>query len=230
MTTVDSFQQNPLGFIIDWSPFGLLKRGTEALLGWFGDWLEARGIKLPEFRLPTFPDLIGWASGAFDTFLTWLSEFDLGTAIGEAIGGAWDFVTAPLEGLTQRIRDWFPFSPAKEGPLADLDKTGIGLVSTVADSIQAAAGTGRLEDALSGALGSAAPLPMDEPMATAPAGGGRAQATSGGATINLTVNVDAAGTTREDAEQIGDTTASKIRDVLDQWVTEAFYSVALEEV
>ena len=230
-TAANDFKENPLGFIIDWSPFVLLKRGTETLLGWFGEWLAEKGIKLPDFSLPTFPDLIAWAKAPIDAFIEWISGFNIGTLIGEALGSAWDFVTAPLEGLTQRIRNWFPFSPAKEGPLADLDKVGLGLVDTVASSIDSAAGTGRLEDALSGALGSAVPLPMmDEPMATAPASGRAAYMPTGGPVLNLTVNVDASNATREDAERIGEQTAASIRDVLEQWVTEAFYSVALEEV
>lgn len=227
---VDAFKSNPIGFLIDWSPFGLLRRGTEALLGWFGNWLAERGIKLPEFQLPTFPDLIGWASGAFDTFLTWLSEFDLGSAIGTAIGAAWDGVTKPLSGLTQKIRDWFPFSPAKEGPLADLDKAGLGLVDTVASSIDSAGGTGKLEGALASLLGTASAPAMTDSMAAAPTSGRAAYMPTGGPVLNLTVNVDAANATQEDAERIGEQTAASIRDVLEQWVSEAFYSVALEEV
>ncbi|NMB25453.1 MAG: phage tail tape measure protein [Firmicutes bacterium] len=223
---VDAFKANPIGFLIDWSPFGLLKRGVEALLGGFRDWLADKGIKLPEFKVPSFPDLIEMASDTFDTFLTWLSEFDLGSAIGTAIGSAWDFVTKPLENFTQGIRDWLPFSPAKEGPLSDLDQVGTNFVDTIAGGIQAA-GTGALDDALIGALQVS---PMADGLMSSSGAVSAPRGMGGGISLDLVVNVDARGASEETAETIGETTASKIRDVLDQWVTEAFYSVALEEV
>jgi len=42
-------------------------------------------------------------------------------------GSAWNAVTD----LVQGIRNKLPFSPAKEGPLKDLDKTGPGFISTI---------------------------------------------------------------------------------------------------
>lgn len=256
------FKENPLGFVIDWTPFGLLKRGTESLLGWFGDWLQERGISLPElsipafpdmiawaksplesldnwlaekgfslpdFSLPSFPDLISWAKAPIDTFTEWISEFDIGTVIGDAIGSAWDWVTSPLEEFTGKIREWLPFSPAKEGPLSDLDKVGFGLVDTVASSISKAGASGAVGDALNSALAldpytgaSLGEVPM-------PAAGGFGRF-SGGPAIHIEVNVDARGATAEDAEAIGQTTASSLREMLEAWVEESALSAALEEV
>ena len=100
------------------------------------NWLAEKGFSLPDFSLPSFPDLISWAKAPIDTFTEWISEFDIGTVIGDAIGSAWDWVTSPLEEFTGKIREWLPFSPAKEGPLSDLDKVGfwVGWI-TVASSI-----------------------------------------------------------------------------------------------
>jgi hypothetical protein len=37
--------------------------------------------------------------------------------------------------MTQKVRNFLPFSPAKEGPLSDLDKVGPGLVDTIGRGI-----------------------------------------------------------------------------------------------
>lgn len=253
-----SFRENPLGFIIDWSPFNLLKRGTESLLGWFGDWLankgialpdlsvpafpdliawakqpldslgtwlEDKGFSLPEFSIPSFPDLIAWAKSPIDAFTEWISDFDIGTVIGDAIGGAWDYVTAPLEGFTEKIRNWLPFSPAKEGPLSDIDRVGFGLVDTIAQSIDKAGAMGSVGDALNAAL--AYDDPSNETSMPMSGGFGRF---GGGPVFHLEVNVDARGATAEDAEAIGQTTAASLREMLEDWVSESAISAALGEV
>ena len=52
--------------------------------------------------------------------------------------GIWSVVTAPVQAikkLVSKIRRFLPFSPAKEGPLATLDRTGPALVNTIAKGI-----------------------------------------------------------------------------------------------
>jgi len=200
----------------------------------FGDWLAERGISLPEINLPSFPDLIAWALGPVETFREWLSTVDFGSVLRDAISSAWGFITSPLESITQGIRDFLPFSPAKEGPLADLDHVGRGLIDTIAGSIRDA-GADPMREALAGVLGRALPPEVPDPLAgefAAAAAGGTGLAMRGSPTFyfQLEVNVDAAGATAEDAERIGVTTAASLREALEEWVAENFYSVALEEV
>jgi tape measure domain-containing protein len=48
------------------------------------------------------------------------------TSIADGIRGAISKVTDAISSVTQKIRDFLPFSPAKEGPLKDLDKLNFG--------------------------------------------------------------------------------------------------------
>jgi len=52
--------------------------------------------------------------------------------------GIWSAVTAPVQAIkrvVQKVRKFLPFSPAKEGPLSTLDRTGPALVKTFAEGI-----------------------------------------------------------------------------------------------
>lgn len=62
-------------------------------------------------------------------------NFNLGEKISSGITGSFDKVKESMTGFTQGIRDFLPFSPAKTGPLSDIDQTGSGLINTVSDSI-----------------------------------------------------------------------------------------------
>lgn len=48
------------------------------------------------------------------------------TSIADGIKGAVGVVTSAMSGVTKKIRDFLPFSPAKEGPLKDLNKLDFG--------------------------------------------------------------------------------------------------------
>ena len=54
--------------------------------------------------------------------------------LANGIKAGWTYVTDKFTVLAQKIRDYFPFSPAKTGALKDLHKTKI--VETVANSIK----------------------------------------------------------------------------------------------
>ncbi len=45
-----------------------------------------------------------------------------------------------VKGWLQKVRNLLPFSPAKEGPLSDLDKVGPGFINTIIDGIKKSAG------------------------------------------------------------------------------------------
>ncbi|ONK22998.1 hypothetical protein BLX87_12975 [Bacillus sp. VT-16-64] len=66
--------------------------------------------------------------------------FDAGrnivTSIADGISSAISIVTDAIDNVASRIRDFLPFSPAKEGPLRDIQKLNFG--GTIAQSIKSA--------------------------------------------------------------------------------------------
>jgi len=68
--------------------------------------------------------------------------------------------------------------------------------------------------------------------AAGPAEAGRWLAPAGGPVYNISlrVEVDARGATREDGERIGQVTADRIRQVIEEFVQADWYAVALQEV
>ncbi|MCM3739239.1 tape measure protein [Oceanobacillus luteolus] len=56
------------------------------------------------------------------------------TSIADGIKEATRFVTDAISGVASKVRDFLPFSPAKEGPLEDLDK--LDFEGPIGDSIQ----------------------------------------------------------------------------------------------
>lgn len=86
-----------------------------------------------------------------------------------------------VSGVAGQLRAMLPFSPAKEGPLSDLDKTGPALVNTIAGGITASPITSAFGSAVSpmmGMTGGGSGINMPTPTA-----GGSG---SGSSTINLT--------------------------------------------
>lgn len=175
----------------------------------------------------TLPDrtmerLSGWWEG----IRAWFVEtFNFGQLLSEAFSAAMELIPGPLRGLAETIMGFFPRSPAKQGPLAELDQVGAGMVEELARGIQHASPS-ELEAAI-GDIG----LP-----ARAVHGGSPAVATAlpglGGVTQTFQVNVtvDARGAGRQDAETIGQITADKIREVLEEYFRAEYHAVALQGV
>ncbi len=44
------------------------------------------------------------------------------TSIGDGIRAGWGKLKNKVSSIAQRIRNFFPFSPAKEGPLRDIHR------------------------------------------------------------------------------------------------------------
>lgn len=135
---------------------------------WSDVWL---GIKQSGSDVMTFLTGIltreGWAAG-------WGLVTSLANGIIQAIPMAIQS-TAQLAGA---IRNYLPFSPAKEGALSDIDKSGGGLISTLISGIQSAAPS--LNNALNSTLGGAI---GGSPVAASGGGGGQV-------VVNFTVNMD----------------------------------------
>ncbi len=113
-----------------------------------------------------------------------------------------------VQGVVQKIRNLLPFSPAKEGPLKDLAKTGFKLVHTIAAGITPTPLVSALTRAFSATL--LKPVPF------APAAISTYGATStvinvylGGITINGTIN-------REDAEQVATNIEEQVKRAIER--------------
>ncbi|MBP0021028.1 MAG: phage tail tape measure protein [Cyanobacteria bacterium SBLK] len=66
-------------------------------------------------------------------------------ALASGIMSAVDSAISAVSGAVSQIRGMLPFSPAKYGPLSDLDKTGPALMGTMAAGIDAAPVLGQME-------------------------------------------------------------------------------------
>lgn len=117
-----------------------VQAGIDALLGVF-----AYFSPVPIFE-QAWQTLLGWFSG--------LSLAECGTALlqtlATGIQAATGLPVEALKGVVQKLRNMLPFSPAKEGPLADLDK--IRLVETIASTVRPAPLTSALEGATAAAV------------------------------------------------------------------------------
>ena len=137
------------------------------------------------------------AVGAFQSAGASLMQA-LASGIQSAVGAA----VSAVSGAVSQIRGMLPFSPAKYGPLSDLDKTGPALLNTVAAGINPSP----LVNALGGALAPAAaalpaiatpPIPqqqqtLSQPSFTPQQQAPLPQAGGGGVTVNITLNGDGA--------------------------------------
>lgn len=77
--------------------------------------------------------------GVIDTITGWFTNFTQAGAnivgmIADGIRGAVGKVTSAIGSVTSKIRDFLPFSPAKEGALRDIHRLNFG--GTIADSIK----------------------------------------------------------------------------------------------
>jgi TP901 family phage tail tape measure protein len=93
-----------------------------------------------------FDDALGWifslVKGRFDNILGFLKGlgsmfYNAGKGLLDmmrrGIEAAADAVISAIKGIAQKVRNFLPFSPAKEGPLSDLDK--LDFAGPISDSI-----------------------------------------------------------------------------------------------
>lgn len=106
------------------------------------------------------------------------------TQLANGIKAAAGAALSAMSGIAGQLRGMMPFSPAKYGPLSDIDKTGYGLVNTFAKGIIAAPLVKAMNSALMPMTGA-----MTQPLSMPRVGmGGAAPAPTagGGGGINLT--------------------------------------------
>lgn len=104
----------------------------------------------------------------FVSFVRSINLFDAGQKIiNSLVEGLKSAANKPVEvfrNIAQRIRNFLPFSPAREGPLRDIHLTGLKLVQTIAASITPAP----LVSAMSRTLAQAVALPSVAPLSAGP--------------------------------------------------------------
>ncbi|MGD9663409.1 MAG: phage tail tape measure protein, partial [Porticoccaceae bacterium] len=76
-----------------------------------------------------------WGSNLINTILEPFRNLDIAQTIINAILAVPQKIKGALSSLAQTIRDFLPFSPAKIGPLSDLDKVGPGLAETISSGL-----------------------------------------------------------------------------------------------
>jgi hypothetical protein len=93
---------------------------------------------LNPFKFPDIPDLPDpiakideWAS----KIKSKLSNIDFGSALKTAIETAMDKLPGWMQGMAKKIMDYLPQSPAKIGPLSQLDRVGPGLTQTIGKGV-----------------------------------------------------------------------------------------------
>ena len=187
-----------------------VSNAVQSVIDWF--------VTLPQRTLET---LGNWWQAIKDWFA---NKFNFGEILSNSLQKAVNLIPEPLRNIGSTIMSWFPQSPAKVGPLVNLDRVGEGLIGEIASGIELA-DTSALDAAL-GDVGLSLTPTVGTGDYSVPASPGTAIAPP----ITVNVTVDAHGATAEDAEFVGQTTADKIREVLDQWVRENFRSVVMQEV
>jgi hypothetical protein len=117
----------------------------EKARGWLA---EHTGLELPEFKIPSVDKLFDKIESKIQWLKDKLNVLDFGGSIRDGINATKGTAIGAVQGMTQKVRNFLPFSPAKEGPLSDLDKTGPGLVNTIVSGIDKA--RGKLDNTMNG--------------------------------------------------------------------------------
>ena len=142
-------------------------------------------------------------------FLKGINLFEAGKKIiTTLVEGIKSVALAPVkavQGVVQKIRNLLPFSPAKEGPLKDLNKTGIRLIQTIAHSITPTP----LQSALRTALALGVPAIT---MTTA-----KTPVPSKTTTYNISITVNVSAPTKE-GKEIASLTAKEVQRLIVQTI------------
>ena len=116
----------------------------------------------------------------FQAVIDWLqANFNLGKIVSGLIESGKKLIGDAMSFITKPIRDHLPFSPAKEGPLSDLNRFGPGFIGTLTHGIRSGKGAmGKAMDDLLGGAGRqpALSIPAGLPSRTHPIAGGQASA------------------------------------------------------
>ena len=130
--------------LFSWSPFGVISANWQPILNFIGG--VGDGIKnLFGLAWNGLKTMIAWnpvtfVSEKWNGLMNFFSNFSLKeagskiiTSVIDGISATWQKLVKKVGGITKSIRDFFPFSPAKKGALADIHK--IKLMETVASGL-----------------------------------------------------------------------------------------------
>lgn len=110
----------------DYTPPVLIYKHWDKIASFFtGIWDNVKGV---------FKGWIDWVFGLGGRMVE--AGGNIVTSIWEGIKGKAQVLIDGVKNIAQKVRDFFPFSPAKAGPLRDIHK--IKLVETIAQSVNAA--------------------------------------------------------------------------------------------
>lgn len=107
-------------------PIMLFKKGWESLKGFFKDLWES--VKKP------FVDFWNWLTGLGKMFVD--AGKNIVNSIWNGIKSAFGKMMEGWKNMWKKVREYLPFSPAKEGPLKDINR--IRLVETIAENVKPA--------------------------------------------------------------------------------------------
>jgi len=142
---------------------GMMTAGRDlgSLLGWLVSGVLVRMIETIATGVRAFENIISTVNETVSAIANgnWL---EAGKAIISGIAEGIQTVAPRLwdtmKGIASGIRDFLPFSPAKRGPLSDLDETGPAMISTIAQGLDGSPLQQRLDAVLQGVDGRALTL------------------------------------------------------------------------
>lgn len=131
---------------------------------------------MPVYAITGFVNLIKGVFNFFINSIRAITSLDWKAAgvkiVTMLAQGIWSKITAPIDAiksLAKQIRNFLPFSPAKEGPLRDLDK--VNIIGTVAKTMEAGPAISAMQRAMNKTRAAMMP-PMSPALAAAGSGGG----------------------------------------------------------
>lgn len=159
--------------VTNFTPLGLIIKHWSKITAFFGQvWTIIKGH---------FTAVWDWVSGLGDKF--WNAGVNIIKMLIGGITSMIDKAGDAISKVTQKVRNFLPFSPAKEGPLRDLHR--IRLVETIAATIVPAPLVKAMQGAVSGLFGPLQRQPALAPV-SAGSGGGGTVTVNYSPTINVT--------------------------------------------
>ena len=204
-----------------WGPvknfFKSLWSGVVSAFSGAWNWIKTSWNKLMKLFLWTNP--ITAPIMAFRKLTGYLKSVNLFEAGKKIIETLWQGIKSvalkPVEAIksiTQKIRNFLPFSPAKEGPLKDLHLTGVRLVQTIAQNISPEPVAQKLNSILS-----SLPLPfpdirslMMQEKRIVPGPASATMQTSTSVTVNISA-INVYGTSKAEAVEVAKTIEDQVR-------------------
>lgn len=114
-----------------------IKEKYNQFVEWASDWLAKAFVKIGEW----WDKIKSWISEKWNELVENAKKIGerFIAAIVDGIKAGWNWLVNKVKELVAKIRNFLPFSPAKEGALRDLPYAGVAFVKTFAEGIRSAA-------------------------------------------------------------------------------------------